>query len=194
MSQVVNRKQQLLKRHRRNKRMGLLIGLLLLIAVGVLVAWWLPLLLGVLGWVAHEAWFADHLFYSPKDDYHYTFAPEAEQSGVRLEGGRLLLDRTVDLVGDQTLILALQVQSNCLGRFLDPAVELQGGEGRDRQTFERGVNGLRYLNLSRLAAPLARGELRLRGRFCRLFGEPMLWAFQQPDCRRQRVMVIAPHA
>jgi hypothetical protein len=194
MSQVVNRKQQLLKRHRRNKRMGLLIGLLLLIAVGVLVAWWLPLLLGVLGWVAHEAWFADHLFYSPQDDYLYSFPPETAQSGVRLEGGRLLLDRAVNLVGDETLILALQVKSNWLGRFLDPSVELLGGESPDRQTFERGVNGLRYLNLSSLAAPLVRGELRLRGRFCRLFGESTLWAFQQPDYRRQRVMVIAPHA
>lgn len=58
----MSRKQQLLKRHRRNKRFGLIIALLLLIAIGVLVAWWLPVVLAVLGWVAHEAWFADHLF------------------------------------------------------------------------------------------------------------------------------------
>ena len=62
------------------------------------------------------------------------------------------------------------------------------------QTFERGANGLRYLNLSGQAQVLSRGELRLRGRFCRLSGEPVLWAFEQPDYRRQRVMVIAPHA
>jgi len=64
----MSRKQQLLKRHRRNKRISLVIGLLLLIASGVLVAWWLPLLLAVVGWIAHEAWFADHQFYAPKDD------------------------------------------------------------------------------------------------------------------------------
>src|SRR5690606_41174335 len=63
------RKQQLIKRHRRNKRIALLVALLDLLLVGVFVAWWLPLLLVVLGWVAHEAWFADHLFYSPRDDY-----------------------------------------------------------------------------------------------------------------------------
>ena len=39
MSQPASRKQQLLKRHRRNKRMGLLIGLLVLLASGVLLAW-----------------------------------------------------------------------------------------------------------------------------------------------------------
>ena len=43
MSQTMSRKQQLLKRHRRNKRIGLLIALVLLIVMGVLVAWWLPL-------------------------------------------------------------------------------------------------------------------------------------------------------
>ena len=68
MSQVMSRKQQLLKRHRRNKRIGLMIALVLLAVIGTLVAWWVPLVLAVLGWIAHEAWFADHLFYSPADD------------------------------------------------------------------------------------------------------------------------------
>lgn len=35
----MSRKQQLLKQHRRNKRIALVVGLLLLVAVGVLVAW-----------------------------------------------------------------------------------------------------------------------------------------------------------
>ena len=88
----MSRKQQLLKRHRRNKRIGVLIGLVLLVVIGVCVAWWLPLVLGVLAWVAHEAWFADHLFYAPSEDYQYRFAADAEVAGVRLEGGRLQVD------------------------------------------------------------------------------------------------------
>ena len=190
----MSRKQQLLKRHRRNKRMGLLIGLLVLIASGVLLAWWLPLVLAVLGWVAHEAWFADHLFYSPQDDYHYTFGPDGERVGLRLEGERLVLDQPLNLVGDETLVLAIKVNSRGLGRFLDPSVQLLGGEHPDQQTFERGVNGLRYLNLSEQARVLSRGELRLKGRYCRVQGQPELWVFRHPDYREQRVMVIAPHA
>lgn len=190
----MSRKQHLLKRHRRNKRIGLLIALAMLIAIGVLVAWWLPLVLAVLGWIAHEAWFADHLFYSPKDDYAYSFPPYAPQPRVHLDGERLRLDDGVMLVDDATLVLALRVKSTWLGRFFDPAVELSGGDHPDRQTFERGANGLRYLNLSGQAQVLSRGALRLRGRFCRVLGEPVLWAFEQPDYRRQRVMVIAPHA
>ncbi|WP_448106103.1 PIG-L deacetylase family protein [Pseudomonas azerbaijanoccidentalis] len=190
----MSRKQQLLKRHRRNKRIGLLIALAVLVAIGVLVAWWLPLVLAVLGWIAHEAWFADHLFYSPNDDYQYNFPPYTPKPKVHLSGDRLRLDDGVMLVDDATLVLALRIKSTWLGRFLDPVVELSGGDNPDRQTFERGVNGLRYLNLSGQAQVLSRGELRLRGRFCRLLGEPVLWAFEHPDYRRQRVMVIAPHA
>ena len=165
MSQPMSRKQQLLKRHRRNKRISLLIGLLVLIASGVLLAWWLPPVLAVLGWVAHEAWFADHLFYSPKDDYQYSFAPDSERVAVRLEGARLVVDQPLDLTGDETLILAIKIKAGILGRFVDPFVQLLAAGAMDKQTFERGVDGLRYLNLSGFASSLASGTLRLQGRF-----------------------------
>ncbi len=190
--QRMSRKQQLLKQHRRNKRIALLVGLLLLVAVGVLVAWWLPLLLAVVLWAAHEAWFADHLFYSPKDDYEYAFPEGSECAGLRLEAGRLLLD--TPLVGDETLIVGVELKSSWLGRFLDPAVEVLGLDAPDRQVFERGVAGRRYLNLTGMGEALSGGKLRLRGRFCRIKGQPTLWLFRQPDYRHQRVMVIAPHA
>jgi len=194
MNPPISRKQQLLKRHRRNKRVGLLLAFVVLVLLGILVAWWLPLVLAVLAWVAHEAWFADHLFYSPRDDYQYSFPPFTQQPKVHLNNGHLRLDEGVILDDGATLILALRIKSTWLGRFIDPAVELSGGECPDRQTFERGVNGLRYLNLSEQGPALSRGELRLRGRFCRLQGEPTLWSFTSPQVQRQRVMVIAPHA
>ncbi|MCQ9470734.1 PIG-L family deacetylase [Pseudomonas alliivorans] len=190
----MSRKQELLKRHRRNKRLALLGSLLLLIALGVAVAWWLIPVLAVGAWIAHEAWFADHLFYSPSDDYQYNFAAENEVSGVRLENGRLTFAEPLALSGGETLVLALSLKSNWLGRFLDPVVELQGAGLVDRQAFERRVDAMRYLNLTGLGEPLAAGVLSVRGRFCRLVGQPRLWVFRQPDARQQRVMVIAPHA
>ena len=194
MNLPLSRKQQLLKRHRRNKRVVLLLALMVLVLSGVLVAWWLPLLLAVLGWLAHEAWFADHLFYSPREDYLYSFPPFTQQPKVHLDAGRLRLDEEVMLDEGATLILALRVKSTWLGRFIDPVVLLSGGGYSDRQTFERGVNGVRYLNLSEQGAALTAGELRLRGRFCRLLGGATLWSFAPVDMRHQRVMVIAPHA
>jgi len=189
----VSRKQQLLKRHRRNKRLGLLAGLAALIALGVFSWWWLPLLLLPLLWAAHEAWFADHLFYAPGEDYVYHFPEVSAVPGVSLEAGRLVAEG-LQLAGDETLILQVTLRCGWLGRFLDPAVRLSCAEGDDLQVFERGVRGLRYLNLSGMGPALAEGRLTLSGRYCRLIGQPRLWLFRQADPRRQRVMVIAPHA
>lgn len=178
------RKQQLLKRHRRNKRIALLVALLALLLVGVFVAWWLPLLLVGLGWVAHEAWFADHLFYSPRDDYRYGFPDDCLSVPVRIEQGMLRVDS--DLEGYDTQLLELRLKATWLGRWLDPQVLL----GNDRQDFERGVSGRRYLNLSGLRAD----GLRIVSRFCRIDGEVRLHAMRNPDFAAQRMLIIAPHA
>ena len=63
-------KQQLLKRHRKRKRVILLV-LLVALLLTALWAWWLPPVLALVLWVAHEAWFSDHLFYVPGSDYQY---------------------------------------------------------------------------------------------------------------------------
>ena len=182
------RKQALLKQHRRQKRIALLLALVALLMVGVLVTWWwMPILL-VVGWVAHEAWFADHLFYAPGDDYSYAFAGDVPVLTGRLEAGRLVLDG--DVGAADTLILQVQLHAGWLGRWLDPYVVI----GADRQDFERGVQGRRYLNLSGQHVQLASGDLSLRGRFCRIEPAVTLYALSNPDYAEQRLMVIAPHA
>lgn len=178
------RKQQLLKRHRRNKRMALLLALLALLLLGVFVVWWLPPLLLVLGWIAHEAWFADHLFYSPRDDYHYDFPADCFSVPVRLEQGALQVG--AELAGYDTLLLELRLQATWLGRWLDPHVRI----GDDRQDFERGVAGRRYLNLS---GQQVHG-LSIVPRFCRIDGGLRLHAMRNPDFAVQRMLIIAPHA
>ncbi|WP_313952394.1 PIG-L family deacetylase [Accumulibacter sp.] len=182
------RKQQLLSRHRRHKRLALLIALVLLAALAVFVAWWLlPALLAV-GWIAHEAWFADHLFYSPRDDYQYRFPPDTAQQDVSLLDGRVTL--SAPLADGATLILELELHSTVLGSCFDPQVLL----GDDRQDFERGLRGRRYLNLSGQAAALGRGELSISGRFCRLPSTARLYALENSDYAKRRVMILAPHA
>ncbi len=182
------RKQQLLQRHRRHKRLALALGLLLLVPAGWLLAWWwIPLLL-VLAWIAHEAWFADHLFYSPRDSYCYDFPADMPCLAARLESGLLHLDG--ELGAADTLILQVELHSTWLGRWFDPYVLI----GNDRQDFERGVRGRRYLNLSGQGEALSRGELSLRGHFCRISAVGCVYALSNPDYAAQRLMVIAPHA
>ena len=182
------RKQQLLKAHRRNKRMFLVAFLVALLVIGLLIAWWLVPLLLVLAWVAHEAWFADHLFYRPSDDYQYAFPADTARQAVSLSGGVVRLSEP--LAAGETLILELELKAGWLGRWIDPYVQV----GDDRQDFERGVSGRRFLNLSGQAEALQQGSLTLRGRFCAAGSAGTLWVMASPDYSRQRVMVIAPHA
>ena len=188
------RKQQLLRRHRRGKRLFMVLALLVLVALDWFAGWnSLPVFL-VLAWIAHEAWFADHLFYSPREDYRYAFPGSARQIAGCLEKGRLKLDVSQLPAGADTLILGVEMRSTWLGRWLDPHVLIVDDRPCDRQDFERGVRGRRYLNLSGLLPALRDGRLQLRTRFCRLSSDVSLYTFANPDYASRRLMVIAPHA
>lgn len=182
------RKQRLLKAHRRNKRLFLIAFLLVLAVLGIWLQWWVVPLLVVLAWVAHEAWFADHLFYRPDDDYQYGFPVDTPRQNVRIESGVVRLSEP--LAEGETLVLELGLKASWLGRWLDPCVLV----GDDRQDFERGVDGRRFLNLSGQGAALGQGSLAIRGRYCTVAAEGTLWVMANPDYARQRVMIIAPHA
>jgi LmbE family N-acetylglucosaminyl deacetylase len=182
------RKQQLLKRHRKYKRIALLVALIALVLIGVLVSWWLVPLLAVLGWIAHEAWFADHLFYRPRDDYRYVFPEDAARYPSLIDGRRVTLPDGFEVT--DTLILEVNLKASWLGRWLDPQVWI----GDDRQDFERGVAGKRYLNLSGQHELLAQGRLSIRGRFCRLSNDATLYAMRNPDYAERRMLIVAPHA
>lgn len=182
------RKQRLLRQYRRQKRIGLFFFLLLVACLGLLVAWWLAPLALLLGWVIHEAWFADHLFYQPDDDYRFEFPQGTPSVEVRLSGEQVVLGAA--LAEGDTLILEIRVRATWLGRLRDPRVFV----GSDRQDFERGVDGVRFLNLSGQRALLEQGELSLRGRHCRLASQGRLHVFNHPDYAARRLLVIAPHA
>ncbi|MGD8217377.1 PIG-L deacetylase family protein [Pseudomonas thivervalensis] len=182
------RKQQLLKRHRQRKRLILAGALLAALVLGFTVSWWsLPAFL-LLGWVAHEAWFSDHLFYTPGDDYRYDFPPGTPQFPASLIGGKLQVTGEFD--ARQTLILQVRIKSHWLGRFLDPHVWI----GDDRQDLERGVCGERFLNLSGQGPALTDGTLALRGRFCSIAPQATLHVLSNPDFGQQRLLIVAPHA
>lgn len=185
------RKQLLLKQHRKRKRLVLLVALVVLLA-STWLAWWLPALLGVLLWVGHEAWFSDHLFYAPASDYDYQIDAD-QRHPLRLVAGALSLPQGCVLQADDTLLLKVCLRAGWMGRFLDPAVQIQG-DGSDQQAFERGVAGVRYLNLTGQQVALSDGRLTLRGVHCRLGSDVELLVCRHPDYLGGPLMVIAPHA
>lgn len=182
----MERKQQLLRRHRRTKQVFLAGVLVALVLLGHILSWWLLPLILVLAWVAHEAWFADHLFYSPRSDYSYRFPSSTLTHDVVLEGGVLHLPDS--LQAGQTLILELRLRATWLGHWLDPEVRI----GDDAQHFERGVRGRRYLNLTGFDSEGT--PLTLSGRHCRLSHSARLHVFEHPDYSQKRLMILAPHA
>ena len=188
-------KQVLLKRYRRRKRVALVVFACALAGFGFFAgAGWMALAL-VLGWMAHEAWFSDHLFYRPDADYAYRFDEQLEALSVDFSEGRLRLDPGPMPNADDTLILAITVCSTWAGRLFDPAVMIEAeGEIGDCQTFERGAKGVRYLNLTGFAGALRGEGVRLRGRHCCLRDAPRLWRAKHPDFRQKRLLVVAPHA
>lgn len=183
------RKQQLLRQHRKNKRFAML-GLVVLIGLctALLSVWCLPLGL-LLVWIIHEAWFADHIFYAASDDYQYSFPEAAQCLALPLRDGVLKLPDGVQLQVDDTLILQVRISSRWLGRWFDPSVQV----GADRQTFERGAKGIRYLNLTGQLAQLRTG-LAITGRYCYLSADVKLWAFSAPELANKKIMILAPHA
>ncbi|MDR3055731.1 MAG: PIG-L family deacetylase, partial [Zoogloeaceae bacterium] len=185
---MTTRKQHLLKRHRRAKRIALLLTCALLIAIAILCAPWLALALLLAGWIAHEAWFSDHLFYNPQSDYRYRFDAAAEILPACLDKGRLRVD--ADIAENDALFLEIRLKSTLLGRFNAPAVDIRADTERDCQTFELGASGARYLNLTGLPA----GEIRLRGLRCCIDRDVKLLRVRRPDYRQQRLLVVAPHA
>lgn len=183
------RKQQLLKQHRRNKRIALLLIIASWLVLGFLVPIWLLPLTLVLLWVVHEAWFSDHLFYSAQEDYQYRFPEDIQPLQVTGVNGRWQL--AADSVPIQATVIAkIQLNSSWLGRWFDPSVCV----GNDQQTFERGAQGVRYLNLTGQTEALMTEGLRVQGRFCSVTADADLYVFDQPSPVNENIMILAPHA
>ncbi len=183
------RKQQLLKQHRRNKRIALLLIIASWLVLGFLVPIWLLPLTLVLLWVVHEAWFSDHLFYSAQDDYQYRFPEDIQPLQVTGVNGRWQL-AAQSVPKQATVIAKIQLSSSWLGRWFDPSVCV----GTDQQTFERGAQGVRYLNLTGQTEALMAEGLPVQGRFCSVAAEAELYVFDQPSPVHENIMILAPHA
>lgn len=185
------RKQQLLKQHRRTKRIVMLAILTGLVVLGFAAPLWLLPLALLLLWIGHEAWFADHLFYSPQDDYQYLF-PESIQpiKLTTLNGRWQLAAELLPPAQHATVMAKVQMTSTWLGRWFDPSICV----GNDQQTFERGAQGLRYLNLTGQTDALVAEGLAIRGRFCTVATDVELYVFTPSSPLNDNIMILAPHA
>ena len=92
-------------------------------------------------------------------------------------------------------LFEVEVRASAAGRLFDPAVEIQAGDFCDIQYLERGAQGARFLNISRLL------NMRTAGKRVHLSGHGLKWEAGRARlhiCRENvkaddRVLVVAPH-
>jgi hypothetical protein len=124
----VSRKQQLLKRHRRNKRLGLLAGLVLLVALGCSAGGGCRCCCCRCSGPPMKPGLPTTCSMRPARTTPTDFGEQTREAGAP---AGWLLRTDAALQGDETLVLEVGIKSGWLGRFLDPRVELLGGAGRD---------------------------------------------------------------
>lgn len=100
------------------------------------------------------------------------------------------------LAPGRTVLLQLSIESTAAGQLRDPWIEFSQAGRTQRQYFERGAVGSRYLNLSPLfesAETSALRCVRLRGRALRWRSQATLLVFDPPQIESAKVLVLAPH-
>lgn len=156
---------------------------LVLVAVGLLLA----LLLLIFEGRRRQALY----WYDVRQDYDYEFS-DAQLATVPVpeSGDDLLLP---DWNGRRRLaVLGLRVRAKWSGWWFEPCIRIHAGPVIDRQCFERGAKGLRYLLLPEDVG--AKTRLKLEGEHLRWSAQSAtLWLFERPDPADARVAVLAPH-
>jgi LmbE family N-acetylglucosaminyl deacetylase len=100
-----------------------------------------------------------------------------------------------ELEGASTVLLEVTVEARGLGQVLDPSLELSHRGRRVSQTFERGARGLRYVNLSAIAAerPAAGERIAVEGRRLVVLGREARWIAFDQQLPSGTSLVVAPH-
>jgi LmbE family N-acetylglucosaminyl deacetylase len=143
--------------------------------------------------LAAEAWRRHALYwYDVRRDQAYDF-PEGSHRALPVAIGAT---ETILPAWDgpwDTALLRLRISARLAGWWFEPCIEIGSGAHADRQCFERGAQGDRYL--------LLRPETAASGQPLSLRGQHLDWQpqaaelllFDNQDLAPGRVLVLAPH-
>lgn len=126
--------------------------------------------------------------YKMNQDYTYLFNQETEQMDIN---DVRFLDLS-SLPANTTLILKVNVKSSLPGHVFQPYIKITDSSKKEEaQYLEHGVNGVRYLDLSGFSGSKA----ELKAHHCSLAQkEAILYIFNNPDPKNQKILILAPHA
>jgi LmbE family N-acetylglucosaminyl deacetylase len=119
--------------------------------------------------------------------------PAIETVSVRCDEDGVVLPESI--TGAVSGLLEVEVRASVAGRLFEPAVEIRAGDFHDIQYFERGAQGARFLNISRLLVSKTAGErVHLNGHeVTRETGRARLHICREKVTADDRVLVVAPH-
>jgi len=131
-------------------------------------------------------------WYDARQDYVYDFgAGHSAVLPVQPRHDGFLLPEWDD--HRHTAFLKLHVSSSLGGWWFEPCIEMRAGKASERQCFERGAKGVRYLLLPTAADRPGR-EITLRGHHIEWdAGSAKVVLFDSPDFTNKRLLVLAPH-
>ena len=185
-----------LKKKKRFNQIKAVVIIVTAIAGLALGLWWQTALFVIIAWVSHEVLWSDHIFYNPKTDYIYDLDSDSTIK-AELQDGLITHSEKMLSPALNTWLLEVRLQAAPVrGRIYDPHITLRCGEKEQKQYFERGLSGKRYLNLSCFSDELrAQKPIQFNTTYCSLKNRTgKLHGFNHPDYTRQKVLVIAPHA
>jgi LmbE family N-acetylglucosaminyl deacetylase len=93
----------------------------------------------------------------------------------------------------KTAFLKITIQSSILSYIFQPYIEIVAHNGRQKQYFEHGAHGVRYLNVSDFVGPSA-VKLTLLGHFIHLKDQRAgLITYDKIPLANANILIIAPH-
>jgi len=154
------------------------------------VAMLIILIIGISGYISVKR--SSIYAYDVRQDYVYSLDEiDAEHVDLVLKDGKITLDTPDDSY--RTALLKISIDTGILGKYIQPSINISSGKSSITQYFERGAEGVRYLNISSLL-PDIEDEIYLKGDYV-LFDDQSvrLYLIKNRDIKKSRILVLAPH-
>lgn len=158
--------------------------------------YWFFSFLAVVGvYLFHLIFMSDHIYYSPSSDYRYNIKSSIYIS-ISLTNNIITIQKDY-LDSIDSCFIPVVIQSSIFGRFFDPYIELKLNDKKSRQYFERGANGVRFLNISSYL-PLLKGNnttLKIKSVACQIMHNgAQAMGFANADYLKKSTLILSPHA
>ncbi|MGD9209664.1 MAG: PIG-L family deacetylase [Desulfobacteraceae bacterium] len=130
--------------------------------------------------------------YDVAKDYKYDFFnTNAIISELYIKNGKILLPKLNH--NRQSSFIKINAKTTFWGNYFEPSITLISKKKSYTQYFEKGVNGIRYLNISPLTS-LKGTKIQLETKYMAVDNQTAtLFLFTNKEIKKAKIMIIAPH-